>query len=625
MLETTLSTAFVPGINVRGQVAGANWIFLRPSIHAEQVLCIGMPATTTLTTLANFSRSITVVDAGEQQQQQVTFGSQQTNLTNIHLLLSGEDGAFPLPAASVDLVLIVGGRNLWRLRRKQRLRAELRRLLKPDGMLYYEYWGLIDPLRGGRVLNQTEGDNLIGQPLWLTPLNGEMRTAVPVADQMGIDYFRRHELYSPSLPLASLKQILQQARRRSVKQPLSRNNDVQGKMKSDRSEPSAKNWRSLTKRAAAIERWFTQGSKLVENQPLFDRLAGRRGVLIGGSPTALATPPQYLQALATAAGIRLDGFRWGLSARGEYSSRKLLFFLFDGANPAPSAPPTYIVKMVRDPVFNPRLENEHQALSLLKQRGIGDRETLPQVVFFGHHAGLAIVGETVITGAPFHQHTQATADCPYLHAALEWLTDLGAATANPNATTPGEAASILDRLFTRFMQIYRLTAEQQTFLAAQLDALRTSRAPLPLVFQHGDPGPWNVMVTESGRVAFLDWEAAEVEGLPLWDLFYFLRSYCIGAARTLGIRDPLAGFTYQFLGETPLSHLINTAIRCYCTRIGLSSQLVEPLFYTCWMHRALKEATRLTPDKLESGHYVNLLRLSIAQRPMPAVNRLFAG
>ena len=56
-------------------------------------------------------------------------------------------------------------------------------------------------------------------------------------------------------------------------------------------------------------------------------------------------------------------------------------------------------------------------------------------------------------------------------------------------------------------------------------------------------------------------------------------------------------------------------------RAGLT---VEPLFYTCWMHRALKEATRLPPEHLEEGHYLRLLRLCIERRSAPALRRLFA-
>jgi hypothetical protein len=40
-------------------------------------------------------------------------------------------------------------------------------------------------------------------------------------------------------------------------------------------------------------------------------------------------------------------------------------------------------------------------------------------------------------------------------------------------------------------------------------------------------------------------------------------------------------------------------------------ELIEPLFYTCWMHRALKESTRLTAGNLERGHYFSVLSACI--------------
>ena len=35
MLERTLSTQFIPGTNLRGEVAGANWSYLLPSLELE--------------------------------------------------------------------------------------------------------------------------------------------------------------------------------------------------------------------------------------------------------------------------------------------------------------------------------------------------------------------------------------------------------------------------------------------------------------------------------------------------------------------------------------------------------------------------------------------------------------
>jgi hypothetical protein len=145
------------------------------------------------------------------------------------------------------------------------------------------------------------------------------------------------------------------------------------------------------------------------------------------------------------------------------------------------------------------------------------------------------------------------------------------------------------------------------------------------VFQHGDPGIWNVFATGDDSVAFLDWEAGESQGVPLWDLFYFLRSYGTWMARGGSILrgDALKSFAQNFMMPSEFNALVCETTLRYCERINLDKRLIEPLFYTCWMHRALKEATRLTKTNLEKGHYFQLLRLCIERRQTPGFARLF--
>jgi len=239
---------------------------------------------------------------------------------------------------------------------------------------------------------------------------------------------------------------------------------------------------------------------------------------------------------------------------------------------------------------------------------------LPQVVFQGHHHNLAIVGETVIDGVPFEQRSGGAANCPFAGAAAVWLTELGASTADPNAASPLQVAEALDTLFKRFAQIYTLTPAQHDFLAGQIAAISRSRSRIPLVFQHGDPGTWNIWVTPSERVAFLDWEAAEPQGMPLWDLFYFVRTYGAWAMRASSSGDAMKGFAGQFLSASPFQRMLIAATEYYRAQVGVPLELVEPLFYTCWMHRALKESTRLTSGNLERGHYFSVLNACIEQR-----------
>jgi hypothetical protein len=86
----------------------------------------------------------------------------------------------------------------------------------------------------------------------------------------------------------------------------------------------------------------------------------------------------------------------------------------------------------------------------------------------------------------------------------------------------------------------------------------------------------------------------------------------------------LKSFEQQFLADSALAPLLIDSVARYCERTGLSREMIEPLFYTCWLHRALKEATRLPLARLEGGHYVNLLRLCIERRNTSALHRLFS-
>ncbi|MGH3036358.1 MAG: hypothetical protein ACRDMU_04185, partial [Gaiellaceae bacterium] len=42
-LEASLDAPPVPGSNMKGDVAGANWWFLLPSLRAERIVCLGEP------------------------------------------------------------------------------------------------------------------------------------------------------------------------------------------------------------------------------------------------------------------------------------------------------------------------------------------------------------------------------------------------------------------------------------------------------------------------------------------------------------------------------------------------------------------------------------------------------
>jgi hypothetical protein len=315
--------------------------------------------------------------------------------------------------------------------------------------------------------------------------------------------------------------------------------------------------------------------------------------------------------------VDIEGWRVALAAPSDDVSRKARLFLFGRRDAAPRL----VVKLTRDAAFNGRLENEWRALVHLREAGIGTASTVPRPAFVGHENGLAVVGQTAVAGTPFRRRTAATAACPLARRTLDWLMDLGVKTAD-RSTSGADITAALRDLHEQFLAVYSLTREQEVTLEAQLNRVEHG-APMPLVVQHGDAGTWNVLVTDDGRPAFLDWEAFEARGMPLWDVFYFLRSYGEIVARAAGWRS-VDGLAQQYLTDSPLGALLVDAVERHARDLGLARELVEPLFHLCWMHRALKESTRLPAGRRQSGHYVSLLRLGLDRRDAPTLRRLFA-
>lgn len=565
-LERTLEAALIPGSNLKGAVAGANWWFLLPSLAVERVVCLGTPTAATLVALSRMSDEV-VVCAQRRRTEKVHRAAERLELANVSVVESDRDGRNGVVDASADVVLLMGrpfGRSPGR-----QTEGEIEGMLRPGGLVYLEFRPVLDRPMVTSASERPLGQLGSAQLLWLAPAAGEIQLAAPLGDHQTIAYLERRYLRHAFL------------RRGLVRHP----------------------------------------RRFLERHVVVGRLAPRRGALAGQSKTALGVgPPKYLQSLAAQSGVALERHRWGLAATGEYSSQKVLFFLFSGEDEVPQ----YVAKITRDPSLNTRLENERRALGLLGETEIGAASALPRPVFFGYQRGLAVLGETAIDGVPFNRRTTATVGCPFARAALDWLVELGIATASRPAGGARDVADELEALFERFRKIYRLSRAHEAFLAAQIEALARSENGFPLVFQHGDPGPWNLLITAAGEPAFLDWEAAEPSGMPLWDIFHFLRSYGLRVSRAAGTEDPMRSFEQQFLDDSELGRLLARTTSRYCAETGLARECVKPLFYVCWVHRALKEVTRLHPDQLNRGRYVNLLRLSIERRESPGLRRLFS-
>jgi hypothetical protein len=398
--------------------------------------------------------------------------------------------------------------------------------------------------------------------LHLTPLRGEPRSVVPAGDAAMEAAIRRMGLEGSVLP---------------------------------------RRWSGLERRALR--------SPAMRSRARREALISGPGIQPGGGV------PRYIGDVAAADGHDLTAWRWAIAARGDYDSQKVLVLLA----PPDGTAPTGLAKVTRSAAHTARLSNEASALAALGDLPVAEGRA-PRRWFWGEHAGRGVLGASIVDGPSFTARASFKPDDPWLRDALGWLTDLAVASARPTAAE--DVATALRVLLTRYVRIYGPTTDEADRLEAMIGSLHRIDGPIPSVFQHGDPGIWNLVAQPDGRTGFLDWEAAELTGLPLFDLFYCFRSYAIATSRRAGTRDRLDAASRHLLDGSPLGDRLVETVDDYRRRVELPAAAIEPLLYGCWIHRSLKEATRLAPEGLQRGQFVRLIRRMLEQPDAPVMRRL---
>ena len=324
----------------------------------------------------------------------------------------------------------------------------------------------------------------------------------------------------------------------------------------------------------------------------------------------VGSPPRYIREIAAAAGRPIDDHRWALLDPGSYGTKKILLFLVGPDD----AGPGLVVKLVRDPRFNARLERAWRGLGALEARGPELSRLGPRPAFFGHHAGLALMAEAIVTGDSLKSRLGDAAGDPLIGTVVDRLVELGIATADATRARPAEIAAELGSMVDRYASIYDSTTSERDMLWDAVRRIGATNGPVPLVLQHGDAGTWNVIIDRASEPVLIDWEAAVPHGMPLWDLFYFVRSAAVGVARRNGTRDLLAGLDRTLIRGGPLADLLAGAADRFCAATGLERDLVEPLFHLCWMHRALKTSSTVRVDRLARAHYRRFVAVGMERR-----------
>jgi hypothetical protein len=115
-------------------------------------------------------------------------------------------------------------------------------------------------------------------------------------------------------------------------------------------------------------------------------------------------------------------------------------------------------------------------------------------------------------------------------------------------------------------------------------------AALPRAFEHGDPAHPNLLRGADGRIAAVDWERGEPDGLPLHDLTIALGYVAAAARAATKPADQAAAFRAAMTGEDPWAA---AALDRALTRLGGDPAWRPSLVVAAWARSAGWLADRL--------------------------------
>jgi hypothetical protein len=280
---------------------------------------------------------------------------------------------------------------------------------------------------------------------------------------------------------------------------------------------------------------------------------------------------------------------WLLLTGGLRSDSKVVALGFADSKPSPAV----ALKMPRTPDAASAIDKEASVLRALAER-LADfgPQGIPRFLFLEELGSVPVLGETAMTGVPLLSAWTADNYQVLALKASAWLADLAGRGpfAPPDKWWNRLVAPVLAEFADRFGP-----ALDSRLLRESEELLRTL-PPLPLVCEQRDFSPWNVHLTPSGDLAVVDWESAELEGLPALDLIYFLTylGFSLDSARRTGrYRESYRNLIDR---STPRGALAARCLATYCRKLGLDSAVLRPLRLLTWLLHSRSEYRRLLAD-----------------------------
>lgn len=285
----------------------------------------------------------------------------------------------------------------------------------------------------------------------------------------------------------------------------------------------------------------------------------------------LGPPPDRLSTLLVTGGPR--------------SVSKVVLLAF--AEPSPI--PVVAVKAPRVEESADGVRREGEVLAGLSARGLAG---VPRLLARRETGGAPLVGETAIVGRPLETLLTRASMGAWSGKVTDWL----AALSSPEPPRPPAhwREAIVEPALARFVELFGEVVDRG--LLREAEAIIRGLGALPSVPEQRDLGPWNVLVTPAGGIAVLDWESAEVDGLPALDLLYYLAYAAFSADRARDRESRVASFGRSLDATTFTGAIRRDCLARYAGALGLEASQLASLRALVWLIHAPSDARHAAAD-----------------------------
>ena len=288
---------------------------------------------------------------------------------------------------------------------------------------------------------------------------------------------------------------------------------------------------------------------------------------------------------------RPDARSWLLLTGGPRSISKVVGLVFSDGERQPQA----AVKMARVPEAETSLVREAAMLRAIHALSPNGVPGVPRLLWSRLDTGAVTLVESVLSGEAIRTVLRQDNYRDLALTATHWLVRLAGESRQEFGGSV--AGRIIDAALADFRANFGSVVDSDLLSRSETAVSRLKDLTLPIVCEHRDFSPWNVLRAPDGELAVLDWEGAELQGLPALDLIYFLAHLTFFYDRaTETVAQQRDSYRRLLDGSATTGNVVCECLTSYAERVGLATDLLPALRLLTWLIHARSEYRRLTAD-----------------------------